>query len=77
MDAMRAIAEYALTFILYIIEPNTKKARCYHRSLQSSCRLFRHLRMIENIGDALNAVACPLTDDAIYIALTDGVVKFA
>lgn len=52
----------------------TKKARCYPRSLQSSCRFFRHLRMIENVGDLLNAIPCSLAYQAINIALTDGVV---
>jgi hypothetical protein len=33
--------------------------------------------MVENIGDALDAVACPLANQAINIALTDGVIKFA
>ena len=72
-----AKAEDASTFILYIIGPKTIKARCSPRSLQSSCRLFRHLRMVENIGDALDAVACSLANQAINIALTDGVIKFA
>lgn len=44
------------------------------RLLQSSCRLFRHLRMIENVGYALGAIACSLAYQTIYIALTDGVV---
>lgn len=71
---MCAIAENALTFIRYIIDPNTIKARCYPRSLQSSCRFIRHLRMVEYVRYALNAVACTLTNLAINIALTDGVV---
>jgi hypothetical protein len=33
--------------------------------------------MVENIGDALGAVACSLAYHAINIALTDGVIKFA
>ena len=54
-----------------------KRARCYPRSLQSSCRLFRHLRMVENVGYALGTIACSPTNQAIYVALTDGVIKFA
>ena len=71
---MRAIAEDASTFARYSFDLNTKKARCYPRSLQSSCRLFRHLRMVEDIGYALGAIACPLTNPTIDITLTDGVV---
>lgn len=71
---MCAIAENALTFLLYIFDPNTIKARCYPRSLQSSCRFFRHLRMVENIGYALGAIPCSLANQAIYVALADGVV---
>ena len=71
---MRAIAKDILSFLRHIIDPNTIKARCYPRSLQSSCRLFRHLRMIENVGYALGAVACSLANQAINIALAYGVV---
>lgn len=74
MDALRAIAEDALTFTRYSFDPNTIKARGYPRSVQSSCRKFRQLRMVENIGYALGAVTCSLANQAIYIALTDGVV---
>lgn len=42
-----------------------KRARCYPRSLMSSCRFFRHLRMVENVGDLLNAIPSPLTYQAI------------
>lgn len=55
----------------------TKKARVTPRSSQSSRRLSRHLRMVENVGYALGAIACSLAYQAIYIALADGVVKFA
>jgi hypothetical protein len=33
--------------------------------------------MVENVGYALGAVACSLAYQAIDIALTDGVIKFA
>ena len=39
-----------------------QKSEVYPRSLQSSCRFFRHLRMVENVGDLLNAIPSPLTD---------------
>ena len=65
------------TCVMVSIFLRTIKARCYPRSLQSRCRLFRHLRMVENVGYALGAIACSLANQAIYIALTDGVVKLA
>ena len=69
---MCAIAEDALTFARYSFEPNTIKARCYPRSL-----LINHLRMVEYVCYALNAVACTLAYLAIYITLTDSVIKLA
>ena len=39
MDAMRAIAEDALTFTLYIIDLNTTKARCYPRLMSAIINL--------------------------------------
>lgn len=74
---MSAIAEDALAYILYSIDPKTIKARYYPRSWQSSCRLPRLLGVVENVGYALGAVACSLAYQAIYIALADGVIKFA
>jgi hypothetical protein len=51
-----------------------KKARCYPRSCSSVVKYFFTTCMIENVGDALGAVACSLAYQAIDIALTDGVV---
>ena len=55
----------------------TKKARCYPRSLQSSCRFIRHLRMVENVGDLLLAVACSLGNEPVDIGSADGVIDLA
>ena len=72
MDAMRAIAENALTFLLYIIDLNTIKARCYPRSL-----LINHLGMVEYVRYLLLAVASLFSYEPIYVGSADGVIDLA
>ena len=70
-----AIVEDALTFVRYYFDPKTKKRGTTLALCSSVVKfIFTTCGMIENIGDALDAVACSPTNQAINIALTDGVV---
>jgi hypothetical protein len=77
MGMRYAISEDVLTFLLYTIDTNTIKARYYPRSCSSVVKYFFTTGMVENVGYALGAIACFLTNQAIYIALADGVIKLA
>ena len=70
-----AIAEDSLTFVRYSFDPKTKKRGVALAPCSSVVKfIFTTCGMVENIGDALDAVACSPTNQAIDIALTDGVI---
>lgn len=61
-----------LYYIIYTKKPHDCEALC-----SSVVKFLFTTGMVENVGYAFGTVACSPTNQAIYIALADGVIKFA
>jgi hypothetical protein len=61
----------------FFLNINKKKRGVTLALCSSVVKDFFTTGMVENVGYALWAVACSPTNQAIYIALADGVIKFA